>query len=616
MPRLFASLTCCTAILIGVATMSFAQSRTATLVTQQASVRNGTIAGVVHDDAGQVITGASIVALGALPLPVMVRSDGTGRFLMALPPGQYILRATGQGYVSTYREPVRIQSSVQLERTITLLRAAAAEPVVLLSSFAPVIDGRVQISPASSDAGDEKGDHSHNETAWRLRHLTPTALRDIAAPALPSAVMADSFKRRSSVGSLLGNSDLKGQVNFLTSSTVAARDVLLPSSAPRGIAYVAVSAPVGDFGEWSVRGATSAGSASSWVLLGEYRARRGQAHEFNIGVSYSSQLSANGSGAGVAAISDQVRSAGGIYAFDLWRVWRVLDLDYGLRVDRYDYVAGSTFLSPRVGMRLAVLPHTRLLAGASERAIAPGSEEFLPPPSSGPWLPPERTFTPLRPGAVFEVERLRNYDVGLEQQFGDAGAPVLQMRLFRQQATHQTATLFGVGAESDIGHYYVATPGGVAIDGTALRIAGRIARHVHGSVDYIIADAQWTTGADAAAIAAVTPLVLQPGRDRLHDLTASIETTIPDTDTRVVFVYRTSSVFAGPRAAALPLLDGRFNLELHQALPFEPIRGSKVELLLAVRNLFRDPGEAGSIYDELLTVSPPMRILGGVQVKF
>jgi hypothetical protein len=98
-------------------------------------------------------------------------------------------------------------------------------------------------------------------------------------------------------------------------------------------------------------------------------------------------------------------------------------------------------------------------------------------------------------------------------------------------------------------------------------------------------------------------------------LTTSVETTIPDTETRVVLVYRTSSV-VGAHSAALPLLNGRFNFELHQALPFEPIRGSKVELLLAVRNLFRDLGEAGSIYDELLTVAPPRRILGGVQVKF
>jgi hypothetical protein len=41
-----------------------------------------------------------------------------------------------------------------------------------------------------------------------------------------------------------------------------------------------------------------------------------------------------------------------------------------------------------------------------------------------------------------------------------------------------------------------------------------------------------------------------------------------------------------------------------------------VELLLAVRNLFRDVRDATSLYDELLTVTPPLRLVGGIQIKF
>src|SRR5439155_21557130 len=126
----------------------------------------------------------------------------------------------------------------------------------------------------------------------------------------------------------------------------------------------------------TIRGATTAGSTSSWVVLGEYNARRGQTHEFSVGLSYSSQLAANGSGATVAALKDQVRTVGGIYGFDRWRVWPSLEVDYGARFDRYDYVAGSTFLSPRLGVRLDLLPITRVTARASARSIAPGAEEF------------------------------------------------------------------------------------------------------------------------------------------------------------------------------------------------------------------------------------------------
>ena len=103
----------------------------------------------------------------------------------------------------------------------------------------------------------------------------------------------------------------------------------------------------------------------------------------------------------------------------------------------------------------------------------------------------------------------------------------------------------------------------------------------------------------------------------MRDLTTTIEANSPDGATTVLLSYRANNVFsqpAGPTGA--PAFDGRFALELHQALPVHPTRDSKLELLFSVRNLFRDLREPASIYDELLTVAPPLRIMGGVQVKF
>ena len=40
------------------------------------------------------------------------------------------------------------------------------------------------------------------------------------------------------------------------------------------------------------------------------------------------------------------------------------------------------------------------------------------------------------------------------------------------------------------------------------------------------------------------------------------------------------------------------------------------EVLVGVRNLFRDPNDSASVYDELLVVRPPKRVIGGVLVKF
>jgi hypothetical protein len=39
-------------------------------------------------------------------------------------------------------------------------------------------------------------------------------------------------------------------------------------------------------------------------------------------------------------------------------------------------------------------------------------------------------------------------------------------------------------------------------------------------------------------------------------------------------------------------------------------------MLLAVRNFFREVGQDPSIYDELLVVRPPKRVVGGVTLRF
>ena len=47
-----------------------------------------------------------------------------------------------------------------------------------------------------------------------------------------------------------------------------------------------------------------------------------------------------------------------------------------------------------------------------------------------------------------------------------------------------------------------------------------------------------------------------------------------------------------------------------------PFGSTRWEVLVGVRNLFRDPTTPASIYDELLVVRPPKRVIGGVLVKF
>jgi hypothetical protein len=64
------------------------------------------------------------------------------------------------------------------------------------------------------------------------------------------------------------------------------------------------------------------------------------------------------------------------------------------------------------------------------------------------------------------------------------------------------------------------------------------------------------------------------------------------------------------------VLDGRFDVQVRQSLPFMNFSSAKWEMLLAVRNFFREGAADQSIYDELLVVRPPKRVVGGVTLHF
>jgi hypothetical protein len=110
--------------------------------------------------------------------------------------------------------------------------------------------------------------------------------------------------------------------------------------------------------------------------------------------------------------------------------------------------------------------------------------------------------------------------------------------------------------------------------------------------------------------------------ERIHDLATTIEADVPETATRVLVVYRASSGFARPAAVSeseepgRPGLAYRFDVQVRQALPFMSFSSAKWEMLLAVRNFFREAAADQSIYGELLVVRPPKRIVGGVTLHF
>jgi hypothetical protein len=564
---------------------------------------SGRVNGFVRDAAGAAVPQASVLAVGQSV--VAARTDARGRFSMALPPGDYILRATRTGYVSTYREPVRVLNSIALERVITLIRQSEA-----------------------TMAENVADSHAHTDLAWRLRHMPRSVLRDAAAqteytegeaaelrgqPA--ESVWGRAVDSSLRLASRLADTNFSGQLNFVTTTSANPAD-FSASALPRSVAYVVLGAPIAGVGDWRIRGAIGSGTQSSWNVLGEFEGYRSEAHALRFGMSYSARGPREPGLGEYTRSTLEARSVTGVFARDLWRPVSNLEVDYAVRADRYDFLSDPYLLSASGGVRARVLPQTFVAVRAGRSMHAPGAEEFLPPPAAGPWLPPERTFAALVSPEGLRAETVRHVEIAFAREFGPKGRTrSIHVRGFGEQTTDQIATLFSTSMTDSTGHYRVARAGSVAISGWAAGLSGQWFGALTGTVEYSRLAADWTGLGRTRGLRRAAPSVVRDTFEWLDDVTVTLEARMNRDRTRLSVVYRTNSAFSHADGA-LPTLGGRFDVQLHQALPYRPLPGSHLELMFAVRTLFRDPQAGSSRYDELLTVSPPLRLIGGIQVRF
>jgi outer membrane receptor protein involved in Fe transport len=309
-----------------------------------------------------------------------------------------------------------------------------------------------------------------------------------------------------------------------------------------------------------------------------------------------------------------------MFAYDEWQVSRYIAVGYGANYASYDYMDGSGLFSPRLSTTLSLTPSWRLRGSASRDVSAPGAEEFIPPMSAE-YLPPQRTFSPIAKGAALRTQEFQNYDVGLERVFNGA---TISVRAFEQRIGDQTVTVFGLrqpdSAPSALGHYYVGSAGDAEVHGLGVTFTHALAENIRGSVDYSVASTEWTGRSDPFEFAVLTrwvPSAVRPNRERIHDVTTSLETEIPYSATHVVVLYKLNNAFAANTHQDNNAEFGsRFDLRVTQALPFMNFRTSQWEMLVGVRNMFHETLANTSVYDELLVVRPPKRVVGGLTVKF
>ncbi|MCX6545341.1 MAG: TonB-dependent receptor [Acidobacteria bacterium] len=591
----------------------------------------GDIQGLVVDTKGRPLAGAMVSALGSTVAFALTAKDGRFR-LDALPTGAYTVRIHLDGFIPAPRQMVEVRPSVPALvsvalRSLTDNGSPAQTAQVLAAGLLPM-DGL----PVGATSVASTADHDHTEADWRLRHLPRSVLKDIEDARGVAAGDAGAEAGRSFLGRAFDSSarfasglfdaiPLTGQVNLITiGSFNGSSDAWSPNAvASAGVAYIDLGAPAGGLGDWAVRGALSQGGPGSWFVAGSLTARRSAEHRFVAGITYSAQRYDRSSVLGVPDMSAGSRSVGTAHGSDEWTLSPNVTVGYGVTYSWQDYLSGNGFFSPRVSMTLRPVERVRVRAVAARYVVAPGAEEFLPGAASGTslMLPAQRTFSPWVEAEGFRPQRTDHFEIAIER---DVAAFVLGFRTFYQHVADQGGAVFAVATPGrvvpSLGHYYVATLGDLNARGWSVSVSRALAGGVRGAVDYTQSTASWDRLPDPS----VTSFWVgrrSGDRQRLHDLTTSLETDIRPTATRVYVLYKVNTGFTHQTTSGGTVgLDTRFDVQVNQALPFLRFTSADWELLVAVCNLFRESSIERSLYDELLVVRPPKRVVGGVRVRF
>ena len=621
---------------------AFAQGPAKDIRSQRNTFPAGIIEGRVLDDSKAPVVGAMVSVVGRTT--AAATTDRDGRYsLRELPYGPYILSVHSRGYFKSRGRTVQLTTSkisipeIQLQlATAKKAPVAAADPVVEATSVqATQLAGfgldaaqtqrtRVTASTAgelpASDAEEEEN-IEHGETAWRLRHLPRSILKDVQTDAVWAR--GDDglrwFSRQSAAAlvplALFSELPLSGQVNLMTIESFDRPGEIFAQNAPRNVAFVSVNTQaIG--GAWSMQGAMTQGDLSSWIVAGSYKSIQSANHAYELGMSYSTQRYDGGNVAALSAIRENARNAGSVYGYDEWTVSPRLVLGYGAGYARYDYLGGSGVWSPRLSITLPA-EGFRFKALASRKALVPGAEEFAPS-VTGMWLPPERTFSSLAYDGRFTPEYVGHLQVSVERDL--AAGITVSVRAFDQRIDNQLIEIFDAApgrAEAARGHYYVATAGDADARGWGAAMVHEVPGFVRGTIEYTVAEAYWDSSSDMS-IARAVRTIPAAGNERVHDLQTSIEATIPQTSTRVLAKYRVNTAFwsGEPDVSLRSSANARFNVRVNQSLPFLRFSNANWEALVDIRNMFRDVEADSSVFDEVFAIRAPKRIVGGLQVSF
>jgi len=590
--------------------------------------------GSVRSEKGEPLVGALVSIFGAKlgSAGLIAFTDEKGRFLIAgLEPGYYTIRAYLSGFLPSRYSGIELDNVASAPPVSVQMVSFREKESPAIPLFQEAGESPVPATPTDTVQDDDRA----AEFEWLLRHAKRNILHEQAASVpdaptksdeLPMAEQAVAFQPTGELG-LFGFE--RGLHDIPTS----------PGDLDAQLAYARLNIPTGDASEWIVSAQLLESALSSWAARAEFVSERSPGQQLSAGFSYGNYVygDVNESTPRLGAPSDSAPDRrtnewfGSAYGGQSFQIG-VANLGAGLTYHHYSYLDRNGYAAPRLDVAVVLDDASdTLLRGLFDyRVLAPGGEDLglLARMVSADFM----SSADLGPRDLTAETTIR-YQMSVERSLGDRGA--VELRVFQEDVSDPLLKAYlkgpagAAGNAAGPGHYLVTNQGDLRARGVGM-VVTRDFGDVAGSVGYRFGVAR-ALAEDVGAF--------ESGHNRnIHDFTTSVRTEIEQTRTRVLAVCRLSvhpsmapslvglagpvGMPGAPELATTGVdpdrtdLDARFNVQIHQVLPFIGWNSTEWEFVLAVRNLFYEDLEAISLIDEMSVVDSPARVMGGVKVQF
>lgn len=527
--------------------------------------------GWVEDSRGVPVAGAvvSLFAKGLRNGGFVAFADEAGRFaLPSLPPGSYTVRAVVRGAQPT------------LSRRITVL---PNQEFVLALSL-----------PELAELSEAEATERRRELAWLVRHKARSALEQRGLAAWAPEAEPDLAAAEAHWVDGLG-----GSVEFVASTTSRYGSDVSGLPTPVGAGALRLEGRIAEGARFTVGGVLAESEDTAWRMAGEFQLDGDEGHSLRAGAGYGTRFVRPLGDAAAAGVNLESGAVGALFVEDRIALGERFAATAGLRQTYIGFVQDRNHLDPSVTLEWTATGRSRLHAAAAERTVVPGGDLLtLSTLANAPAIVYAALPSDLR------AQRVVRYEVGADRS---VLGTLVGLRLFDESSRDQLVNAFsGRGALREL---RIFNAGRAGVRGATLDLSREFGGAIRGSFAYSFGQVRRAEG--AMPVPRSGRSVLQEGS--FHDLVGRVEARMQPTDTRLVAFYRFNLMREEGEDAAR---HARFDVQVSQGLPFiGALTRADWELLVAVRNLFYEDSDAGTL-DELAVVAPPTRVIGGISVRF